>query len=122
MQGSHGALISDDLDLPHAQLILRKGFRRSIDSYSAFREADGKTGTGLTGYLRERLISHVFVAGLAIDFCVAWTAIDATQAGFMCTVVEDACRGIDHIGSIERAWAEMTAAGVQRIMAASVHP
>jgi nicotinamidase/pyrazinamidase len=122
VQGLPGALISSGLHIPHAQLVLRKGFRAAIDSYSAFREADRKTSTGLAGYLRERGIGRVFLAGLATDFCVSWTALDARQAGFECSVIEDACRAIDHAGSLRRAWAEMTEAGVQRIAAGSISP
>lgn len=115
VQGSHGAQLHADLDLPKAQLILRKGCNADIDSYSAFLEADRSTSTGLTGYLKERGINSVFVVGLALDFCVAWSAQDARAAGFNTFVIADACRAIDLQGSLDKAWREMLAAGVQRI-------
>ncbi|MFJ4143833.1 bifunctional nicotinamidase/pyrazinamidase [Pseudomonas sp. NPDC089734] len=115
IQGSHGARLHEDLDLPHAQLILRKGCNAHIDSYSAFLEADRTTATGLTGYLKERGIDTVFVAGLALDFCVSWTAQDARKAGFTTYVIEDACRAIDMNGSLENAWKTMLACGVGRM-------
>lgn len=119
VQGSSGAALHEDLDVPHAQLIIRKGYHAGVDSYSAFREADRTTQTGLAGYLRERGISDVFVVGLATDYCVGWTAIDARSAGFNATVIEDACRGIDLGGSMAKAWADMSAAGVHRISSAA---
>ena len=82
VQGTSGAEISRDIDIPHAQLVIRKGYNAGIDSYSGFREADRRTSTGLEGYLKERGFRRVFCAGLALDFCVAWTAVDATGAGF----------------------------------------
>jgi len=91
-----------------------------MDSYSAFYEADGKTPTGLTGYLRTRDLKRVFLVGLATDFCVAWSAIDARKDGFDAIVIEDACRGIDAGGSLAKAWADMTAAGVQRIKSTDI--
>ncbi len=91
-----------------------------MDSYSGFFEADHKTPTGLGGYLTQRGIKKVFVAGLATDFCVAWTAIDARNSGFETYVVEDACRGIDTQGSLEKAWADMRQAGVKRITSADL--
>lgn len=103
-----------------AELIIRKGYHRHTDSYSAFREADGTTPTGLTGYLRERRLARVFLAGLATDFCVAWSAIDARKAGFAAYVIEDACRGIDTGGSLATAWADMTSAGVERIQSSDI--
>jgi len=115
VQGTDGASLSKDLSLPQAELIIRKGFHKDVDSYSAFLEADGKTATGLAGYLRGRKIKRLFVAGLATDFCVAWTALDARKAGFEVYVVEDACRGIDNQGSLAKAWADMAKAGVKRI-------
>nr|WP_298723571.1 bifunctional nicotinamidase/pyrazinamidase [uncultured Ferrovibrio sp.] len=120
VQGSESAALAADLAIPQAQLVIRKGWRRAIDSYSAFREADGQTVTGLAGYLKQRGIARVFVVGLATDFCVAWTAIDARKEGFEAYVIEDACRGIDTAGSLAKAWADMEAAGVQRIMAADL--
>jgi nicotinamidase/pyrazinamidase len=114
IQGSKGAQLHAGLDLPRAQAVIRKGFRREIDSYSGFLEADRRTATGLGGYLQQRGVSHVVVVGLATDFCVNWTAQDAAGAGFETSVVEAACRAIDLDGSLERAWAEMTALGVMR--------
>jgi len=113
--GSPGAAFGPGLDLPHAQLVIRKGFHRSVDSYSGFREADRKTQTGLAGYLTERGFKRLFVCGLATDFCVGWTALDARSAGFETHVIEDATRGIDTMGSLARAWSDMDAAGVKRV-------
>jgi nicotinamidase/pyrazinamidase len=96
-------------------LVIRKGYRAQIDSYSAFRENDRKTPTGLAGYLRERGIERIFICGLATDFCVAWSALDARKAGFKVVVIEDACRAIDTGGSLAAAWRNMDAAGVKRI-------
>ncbi|WP_265644365.1 bifunctional nicotinamidase/pyrazinamidase [Verminephrobacter aporrectodeae] len=115
VQGSEDAALHRDLQLPQAQLILRKGFHPHVDSYSAFAEADRKTTTGLAGYLRQRGIRRVFVAGLATDFCVAWTALDARRLGFEVYVIEDACRAIDLDGSLSAAWKQMLARGVRRI-------
>lgn len=115
VQGTDGASLHKDLAVPHASLIIRKGHRQSMDSYSAFYEADGKTPTGLTGYLRDRGLTTVYCCGLATDFCVAWSAIDARKAGFNAAVIEDACRGIDVNGSLGKAWQDMQAAGVKRI-------
>lgn len=117
VQGSPGAAFHAGLDLPHAEAVIRKGFRPGIDSYSGLIEADRRTPTGLEGYLRERGIAKVVIAGLATDFCVNWTAQDAARAGFETVVVEDACRAIDLDGSLDRAWAEMAAAGVERVTA-----
>jgi nicotinamidase/pyrazinamidase len=122
VQGSRGAELRADLDLPQAQSIIRKGYHRDLDSYSGFVEADGRTPTGLTGYLRERGILRVFVTGLATDFCVSWTAQDAARAGFETIVVEDACRAIDLEGSLGRAWSDMEAAGVTRASTATLAP
>ncbi len=115
VQGTEGAALHPDLAIPHAQLVIRKGFNPKVDSYSAFVEADGKTPTGLAGYLKARGIGRVFVCGLATDFCVAWTAQDARKAGFEALVIEDASRGIDTQGSLMAAWKKMLAAGVKRI-------
>ena len=115
VQGTDGAALSKDLSIPQAALVIRKGFHKDVDSYSAFTEADGKTTTGLAAYLKARQIERLFVAGLATDFCVAWTALDARKAGFEIYVVEDACRGIDTQGSLAKAWADMDKAGVKRI-------
>jgi nicotinamidase/pyrazinamidase len=117
VQGTPGAALHADLDLPHAQLIIRKGFNPQIDSYSAFIEADGITKTGLDGYLRARGIEAVYLAGLATDFCVAWTALDARKLGFAAHVFADACRAIDVGGSLAQAWKDMADAGVERISA-----
>jgi nicotinamidase/pyrazinamidase len=119
VQGTRGAAFHEGLEPGKAQLVIRKGFHRDIDSYSAFLEADRKTTTGLAGYLKERGLKSLFVCGLATDFCVAWTALDARKAGFEVSVIEDACRAIDLEGSLERAWAEMAAAGVKRINSSS---
>lgn len=115
VQGTDGAGFAPGLELPRAELIIRKGFRRAVDSYSAFTEADRKTPTGLAGYLRERGLRRLFLAGLATDFCVAWSAQDGCAAGFEVYVVEDACRAIDAQGSLSLAWRAMHDAGVRRI-------
>jgi nicotinamidase/pyrazinamidase len=115
VQGTSSADISKDISIPQAELIVRKGYNKDMDSYSAFFEADHKTPTGLAGYLKERSIDKAFVAGLATDFCVAWTAIDARSIGLETYVVEDACRGIDTNGSLAAAWTTMQKAGVKRI-------
>jgi nicotinamidase/pyrazinamidase len=120
VQGTDGAALHKELVVPHASLIIRKGYRRSVDSYSAFYEADGKTPTGLSGYLKQRGLQRCFIAGLATDFCVAWTALDARKDGFAAFVVEDACRGIDTQGSLAKAWAKMKEAGVKRIQSADL--
>jgi nicotinamidase/pyrazinamidase len=115
VQGTRDAALHDDLQLPHAQLVIRKGFHAGIDSYSAFLEADRATTTGLAAYLKARGIDTVYVCGLATDFCVAWTALDARAAGFETVVIEDACRAIDLDGSLNNAWDAMGAAGVRRM-------
>ncbi|AVF03628.1 MULTISPECIES: bifunctional nicotinamidase/pyrazinamidase [Devosia] len=115
-----GAELSRDLNIPHAQLIIRKGYNRAIDSYSGFQEADRETLTGLAGYLNERDVGRLFVVGLATDFCVAWTALDGAAGGFDVTVIEDATRAIDANGSLEQAWADMEAAGVSRIQSRDI--
>jgi nicotinamidase/pyrazinamidase len=112
VQNTPGAAFDAALDIPHAELVLRKGYHPAIDSYSAFRENDRKTATGLAGYLRERGFERVTLCGLATDFCVLYSALDAVAARFTATVVLDACRGIDRDGSIPRALDEMRAAGV----------
>jgi len=109
--GSKGAQFSALLDVPHVQTIIRKGYRETIDSYSAFKENDHKTQTGLAGYLRERNLKRLFFVGLATDFCVAWSAEDGVEAGFDCIVIDDATRPIDTNGSLEAAQARMDAAG-----------
>ena len=120
VQGSAGAAFAAGLDIPHAQLVLRKGHHRRVDSYSAFLEADRRTKTGLDGYLESRGVKQVFCVGLATDFCVAWTALDARRFGFKAAVVEDACRALDTGGSLEAAWEAMKKAGVRRLSSASL--
>src|SRR5271165_7607823 len=115
VQGTSSADISKDISIPQAELIVRKGYHKDMDSYSAFFEADHKTPTGPGGYLTQRGIEKAFVVGLATDFCVAWTAMDARSVGLDTYVVEDACRGIDTGGSLAGAWAAMEKAGVKRI-------
>ena len=112
VQGTQGASFHPELDVPHAELVVRKGFRAAIDSYSAFRENDRLTRTGLAGYLRERGLERITMCGLATDFCVAFSAIDGREAGFEVTVVTGACRGIDIDGSVARAMRSMSEAGV----------
>lgn len=113
--GSRGAEFHPGLDLQPAQLILRKGFRRPIDSYSAFYENDRVTGTGLEAWLRARGIERLTLAGLATDFCVAWSALDAVRLGFAAEVRLDLSRAIDQQGSLDAACAAMTKAGVRLI-------
>jgi nicotinamidase/pyrazinamidase len=120
VQGTTDAELHPALRIPHAELVIRKGYRRHIDSYSAFCEADGQTPTGLTGYLRERGLQHVFLVGLATDFCVAWSALDARKAGFAATVIEDATRAIDADGSLAKAWQAMLNAGVTRVQSSAI--
>ena len=120
VQGTEGAAINKDINIPQAQLIIRKGFHKDVDSYSAFLEADRKTETGLAGYLKGRKIKRVFVCGLATDFCVAWSALDARKFGLQASVIEDACRGIDINGSIAAAWKNMTKAGVKRVQSSDL--
>jgi nicotinamidase/pyrazinamidase len=112
--GTKGAEFSALLDIPHVQTTIRKGYRDTIDSYSAFKENDHKTATGLAGYLRERELKRVFLCGLATDFCVAWTAEDGIAAGFDCVVIEDATRAIDADGSLTAAWKRMNEVGVTK--------
>jgi nicotinamidase/pyrazinamidase len=112
VQETKGAAFHPNLDAPHAELIVRKGFRSAIDSYSAFRENDRRTPTGLAGYLRERGFERLTLCGLATDFCVFFSAIDGREAGFEVTVVANACRGIDVDGSLGRAMRSMSEAGV----------
>jgi nicotinamidase/pyrazinamidase len=120
IQGSRGAALHADLKVERAELILRKGFNPQIDSYSAFFENDGRTPTGLTGYLREREIESLYLVGLAFDFCVHWSAVDGREQGFEVVVVEDAARAIDTEGSLERARMRMGDAGVRLIPARDV--
>lgn len=120
VQGTHDAEFHPHLNIPTAQLIIRKGCHQNIDSYSAFMEADRKTPTGLNGYLREHQINTVYIVGIATDFCVAWTAIDAAELGFDTYVIEDACKAIDLNGSLQQAWQDMSQKGVHRIEASSI--
>ena len=113
LQATPGAALAPGLDVPHATLILRKGCNPQVDSYSAFTEADGTT-TGLAAWLRARGITDVVLAGLATDYCVAWSALDARRAGFTTSVVEDACRAIDLNNSLAAAWEAMSQAGIRR--------
>jgi nicotinamidase/pyrazinamidase len=115
VQGTPGAAFHPQLATKRSALVIRKGFRTEIDSYSAFYENDRRTPTGLAGYLRERGLRRLFLAGLATDFCVYHSAVDARRFGFDTVVVETACRAIDLAGSLDAAWAAMAAAGVQRI-------
>ncbi len=120
VQDSPGARLHTGLRIPHAQLILRKGCQPQIDSYSAFVEADRKTTTGLAAWLKARGIHEVYLCGLATDYCVAWSALDARAAGFETWLIEDACRAIDLDGSLARALAELDDAGVHRISSTSL--
>lgn len=120
VQGTQDAEFHPDLNIPTAQLIIRKGFRSQIDSYSAFMEADHKTTTGLAGYLKERGIDTVYIVGIATDFCVAWTAMDAAKLGFKAFVISDATKAIDLQGSLQHAWQEMLAVGVKRVISKEI--
>lgn len=111
VQGTKGADFHPDLITDRSQVMIRKGFRRKIDSYSAFYENDQKTKTGLTGYLRDRGITHLYAVGLATDFCVKWSVLDGLKEGLNVSVIEDAVRGIDIDGSVNKAWNEMKKAG-----------
>src|SRR5579884_2216456 len=120
IQASRGAEFHPDLKVPHAELVLRKGFRPEIDSYSAFQENDRKTKTGLEGYLRERGFQRVFLAGLAYDYCVRYSAVDAQTAGFETFVIEDACRAIGFHQSVEKARADFSSYGVEQVHLISI--
>ena len=115
VQGTSGARFHEALSVPQAAMILRKGFHRAIDSYSAFYENDRRTPTGLSGYLRERSLTRIFLAGLAFDFCVRYSAEDAHRAGFSVLVIEDACRSIDVAGSEKAARAALRDLEIQSI-------
>lgn len=115
VQGSKGAEFHADLVTTRTQLIIRKGFRKEIDSYSAFYENDNQTPTGLAGYLREREIDTLYACGLATDFCVKWSVLDGLKEDFDVTVIEDAVKGIDMEGSVAAAWKEMEEAGAGRL-------
>ena len=120
VQGSDDAKLAAGLDIPHAQLIIRKGYHNDVDSYSTFMAADKKTKTGLTGYLVERGLTDIYVCGLATDYCVSWSAIDARSVNLRVSVIEDACRGIDLDGSVDAAWKSMARAGVHRIQSGDI--
>lgn len=120
VQGTAGAALHPELAVDDAFLILRKGMHKGVDSYSAFVEADGRTTTGLAALLAARGTKRVFCCGLATDFCVAFSALDARTEGFDAFVVEDACRAIDAGGSLQAAWARMNAAGVRRIVSGQI--
>ncbi|WP_183316507.1 bifunctional nicotinamidase/pyrazinamidase [Chelatococcus caeni] len=120
VEDTPGAEFHPDLDVPHAELILRKGFDSAIDSYSAFYENDRVTPTGLGGYLKERGLRRVFLAGLALDFCVRYSAEDAHGHGFAVTVIEDACRAIDLDGSLAATEAGFAALGIAQVDAADI--
>lgn len=120
VQGTPGADLHKDLRIPHAELIIRKGYRKQMDSYSAFFEADGKTTTGLAGYVKDRGFRQVYLVGLATDFCVCWSALDARKVGLGASVIEDACRGIDTNGSLGKAWEQMAKAGVKRTRSSDI--
>ena len=115
VQGTAGAAFHSQLSTERAELCIRKGFRSEIDSYSAFYENDRRTPTGLAGYLRERGLTRIFLAGLATDYCVHYSAVDARRLGFETVVIESGCRAIDLAGSLGSAWASMAQAGVQRL-------
>lgn len=115
VQGSRGADFHPDLNTSPSQLIIRKGFRPAVDSYSAFYENDHSTPTGLKGFLAERQVDRLFMTGLATDFCVKWSALDGLKEGFDVNLIEDATKGIDLDGSVDKAWTEMMEAGAKRI-------
>jgi nicotinamidase/pyrazinamidase len=122
VQGTPGARFHPALQLTQAELILRKGFRPAIDSYSAFFENDRATATGLGGYLRERGFTRVFLAGLAYDYCVGYSALDARRLGFPAIIIRDACRAIDLNGSVAQIESELTRAGVVLVQSQAVQP
>lgn len=113
VQASEGADFHPDLNIKKTQVIIRKGFRKDIDSYSTFFENDQKTTTGLTGYLKQRGITDLYTVGLATDFCVKWSILDGIDEGFKMHIVKDAVMGIDLDGSVEQAWKEMKEKGVK---------
>lgn len=120
IQNTHGAKFHPGLDIPHAELVLRKGFHRGIDAYSAFLENDHVTPTGLAGYLRERGLTRLFLCGLAYDFCVRFSAIDGTSQDFECLVIEDATRPVKLPGSIESTRQAFAEAGILRIQSEEI--
>jgi nicotinamidase/pyrazinamidase len=115
IQGTSGSAFHPQLQTQRAELVIRKGFRPEIDSYSAFHENDRRTPTGLAGYLRERGLRRIFLVGLATDYCVYYSAVDARRLGFDAVLVEAGCRAIDLAGSLDAAWVGMAEAGVQRV-------
>lgn len=121
VQGTPGAALHPNLDIPQANLIIRKGCNPVIDSYSAFLEADRTTKTGLDGYFSSRGITDLYLCGLATDFCVAWSAEDARRFGFKATIIEDACRAIDLNGSLAAASARLAQCGVNRVHSSALH-
>lgn len=120
VQGTHGAEIHPALKLERAELVLRKGFRKEIDSYSAFFENDHVTPTGLAGYCRERGLQRMFFVGLAYDFCVGFSALDARRCGFEAVVIQDACRAIDVEGSVATMDAEFGRTGVRVVSSVEI--
>jgi nicotinamidase/pyrazinamidase len=122
LQHSPGAAFHPALDLPHAELILRKGFRPEIDSYSAFLENDHTTPTGLAGYLRERGLNRLFLCGLAYDFCVRFSAVDGVALGFDCLVIEDATRPVNLPGTVDATHADFAAHAIPRIHSSDIEP
>ncbi|WP_144153606.1 bifunctional nicotinamidase/pyrazinamidase [Paraburkholderia sp. BCC1885] len=118
VQDTPGAALHRDLEIAHARAVIRKGHHADVDSYSAFLEADRRTPTGLAGYLREVGAKRVWCCGLATDYCVAWSALDARTAGFEVALIEDASRAIDLNGSLAAAWRDLHAAGVRRVQSA----
>lgn len=120
VQNSDGAAFHPELDTERAEVIIRKGFRRDVDSYSAFFENDQKTQTGLAGYLRERGFTDIYVCGLATDFCVRWSVLDGRNEGFRMHVVEDGVKGIDLDGSVDQAWREMKEVGAEVIRSGDI--
>ena len=120
IQGTPGAQLHPDLDIPHAELILRKGFRRDIDSYSAFTENDSVTPTGLAGYLRERGLTRLFFTGVAYDFCVGFSALAAARLGFESLVVEDLSRAVALPGTVDKTNSAFTTANIQRILTSDI--
>lgn len=120
IQGSNGARFHPELNHHRANVIIRKGFRPNIDSYSAFYENDRQSKTGLKGYLSERGIAHLFVCGLATDFCVKWTVLDGCREGFGITLIQDAVKGIDIENSVSKAMNEMQEAGAETIHSSQI--
>jgi nicotinamidase/pyrazinamidase len=120
VQDTPGAALHRDLDIAHARAVIRKGHHAGVDSYSAFLEADRTTPTGLAGYLREVGVKRVWCCGLATDYCVGWSALDARTAGFEVALIEDASRAIDLNGSLDAAWRDLHAAGVRRVQSAEL--